>query len=257
MNIHPTAVVDPGARLADDAVIGAYAFVGPEVEIGPGCRIGHHTNIERNTSIGRDSEIWPFASLGTDPQDIKYDGTPTYLEIGKNAKIREFVTVNRGTVGGGGRTKVGDNCMLMAYSHVAHDCQLGEHVIMANSSTLGGHVNLGDYCYLGGMVAVHQFTRMGKYSFAGGMSGIDRDIPPFTLCEGRRARTHGLNIIGLKRAGFSLEAIEALKHAYRIIFRTRTPLQQALDEVRQEVADLPEVQYFLQFIESSKRGVAR
>jgi len=257
MNIHPTAVVDRSARIAEDAVIGAYSVIGPGVVIAPGCRIDHHVNIEKLTTIGEGTHVWPFASLGSDPQDLKFGGEDSYLEIGRRVQIREFVTVNRGTHHGGGTTRVGDHCMLMAYSHVAHDCQLGEHVIMANAATLAGHVRIEDHVGLGGLVAVHQFTRIGRYCFVGGLSGVSHDLPPYCLCEGNRAKTHGLNIVGLRRAGFSPEALEALKQAYKIVFRTRTPLAKALEQVEGEVADLPEVRHFVGFLRASERGVAR
>lgn len=257
MSIHPTALVDPSARLAEDVEVGAYAVIGPEVEIASGCIIGHHVNIERLTTIGEGTRIWPMASVGSDPQDLKYQGEPTRLEIGARVKIREFVTVNRGTAEGGGVTRVGDDCLLMAYSHVAHDCQLGRRVIMANSANLAGHVTVEDFATLGGVVAVHQFVRIGCYCFVGGLSGVAQDLPPYTLCEGSRAKTHGLNTIGLKRAGFASETVDALKKVYRIIFRTTTPLKKALAQAREEAPDLPEVRHFLEFIEASQRGVPR
>ncbi len=257
MQIHPTAVVDPSARIGQGTEIGAYAYVGPQVVIGDNCRIFHHANIEKMTTIGEGSRIWPFASVGGDPQDLKYQGEPTRLEVGRNVMIREFATLNRGTEEGGGVTRVGDDCLLMAYSHVAHDCQLGRGVILANSATLAGHITVEDHVSIGGLVAIHQFCRIGRHCFVGGLSGVAQDLPPFTLCEGNRAKSRGLNLVGLKRAGFSAQSIEALKQAYRIIFRTRTPLKQALEQVRQEVPQLPEVVHLLDFFKDSQRGVAR
>lgn len=257
MKIHPTALVDTSTLVADDVEIGPYSVIGPDVEIGPGCRIAHHVNIERLTKIGQGTRIWPFASLGTDPQDLKYKGEPTRLEIGGQVRIREFVTVNRGTEEGGGITRVGDHSLLMTYAHVAHDCQVGRHVVMANCVNLGGHVTLEDHCGIGGMVAVHQFSRIGSYCFVGGMSGVAQDLPPYTLCEGNRAKPRSLNTIGLKRVGFSEETLTVLKQAYRILFRNHTPLKKALAQVREEVPALPEVVHLLEFIESSERGVAR
>jgi UDP-N-acetylglucosamine acyltransferase len=257
MDIHPTATVHDSAQLSEGVSIGAYAVIGPEVSIGPGSQVDHHASIDRLTTIGADCHIWPFASLGTDPQDLKFGGERTSLVVGDRVMIREFVTVNRGTGEGGGVTRVGDDCLLMAYTHVAHDCQLGQRVIMANAATLGGHVHLEDYVGLGGMVAIHQFTRIGTRAYIGGMSGVAQDQPPFCLCEGNRCKPHGLNVIGLKRAGFSAETLEALKTAYRLIFRTHTPIQQAMDQVRAEVTGVPEVDYLLEFIASSERGVAR
>lgn len=257
MPIHSTAVVDPSAKLADDVQVGAYAFIGPDVELGPGCVIQHHATIEKLTTIGPGSEIWPYATVGSDPQDLKYAGGDTTLQIGAGVRIRECCTVNRGTEDGGGVTKVGDGCLLMAYSHVAHDCFIGDNCILANATTLAGHILIEENVTLGGLVAVHQFTRIGAYCFVGGTSAVAQDLPPYTLCEGNRAKTHGLNTVGLKRAGFSPEAIAALKAAYRIIFRTRTPMKKAIEQVRQEVDDLPEVRHMLDFIAASERGVSR
>jgi UDP-N-acetylglucosamine acyltransferase len=257
MDIHPTAVVHESAQLGQGVIVGPFAVIGPEVSIGPGTRVDHHASIERLTTIGADCHIWPFASVGTDPQDLKFGGERTTLRIGDRVMIREFVTVNRGTGEGGGVTRVGDGCLLMAYAHVAHDCQLGREVVMANSCNLAGHVILEDYVGLGGMVAIHQFTRVGAHTFVGGTSAVAKDLPPFTLCEGNRAKPLSLNTVGLKRRGFTPETLEALKKAYKIIFRTRTPLAQAMEQVRQEVPDLPEVRYLLDFIQASSRGVAR
>lgn len=257
MNIHPTAVVDPSARIDETAVVGAYAFIGPEVEIGPHCRIDHHANVEKFTSIGEKTRVWPFVSVGGDPQDLKYEGGPTRLEIGRRVIIREFATVNRGSEEGGGVTRVGDDCMLMSYSHVAHDCQLGRRVILANSATLAGHITVEDFASIGGLVAVHQFCRIGSYCFVGGLSGVAQDLAPYTLCEGNRAKSRSLNIIGLKRAGFSDESLDALKIVFRIIFRTRTPLQEALAQARDQAPDLPEVRHMLDFFNNSERGVSR
>ena len=257
MPIHPTAVVDPSARVAPDAEVGPYAYIGPDVELGPGCQVRHHATVEKLTTIGSGTIIWQYASVGSDPQDLKYRGGDTRLEIGSNVRIRECCTVNRGTEDGGGVTRVGDNTLLMAYSHVAHDCIIGKSCILANSTNLAGHIIVEDHAIAGGMVAVHQFTRIGAYCFVGGSSAVAQDMPPYTLCEGNRAKSRGLNLVGLKRAGFSDETIEALKQAYRIIFRTRTPMQKAIEEVRQQVTDLPEVRHLLDFITTSQRGVAR
>lgn len=257
MQIHPTAVVDPSAKLAEGVVVGAYAFIGPEVEIGRGTQIDHHASVAKLTTIGQDCRLWPFVSVGTDAQDLKYKGERTTLEIGDRVAIREFATVNRGTGEGGGVTRVGNDCLLMAYAHVAHDCQVGNRVVMANSTNLAGHIVIEDNVGLGGMVAVHQFTRLGKHCFIGGLSGVSQDMPPFCLCEGNRAKTHGLNTVGMRRAGFSDEAIAALKKAYKIIFRTRTPIKQAIEKVRGEVESTPEVDYLVSFIENSERGVPR
>ncbi|MCB2226295.1 MAG: acyl-ACP--UDP-N-acetylglucosamine O-acyltransferase [Desulfarculaceae bacterium] len=257
MDIHPTAMVHESAQLGEGVVVGPYAVIGPEVVIGPRTRVDQHASIERLTTIGADCRIWPYASVGTDPQDLKFGGERTTLEIGDRVMIREFVTVNRGTGEGGGVTRLGDDCLLMAYAHVAHDCQLGQRVIMANAATLGGHVHIEDFVNIGGLVAIHQFTRIGTRAFIGGMSGVAQDQPPYCLCEGNRCKPHGLNVIGLKRSGFSAETIEGLKTAYRLIFRTHTPIKQAMEQVRAEVSGVPEVERLLEFIATSERGVAR
>ncbi|MCB2185066.1 MAG: acyl-ACP--UDP-N-acetylglucosamine O-acyltransferase [Deltaproteobacteria bacterium] len=257
MNIHPTAIVDPTATLAAGVEVGAYAYIGPEVEIGPGSKISHHATVERWTKIGANATIWPHAALGGDPQDLKYEGEKTFLEVGDQVVVREFATLNRGTGEGGGVTRVGDGCLLMAYSHVAHDCQLGKGVVMANSANLAGHVIIEDRASLGGLVAVHQFSRIGTFCFLGGASAANKDLPPYTLCEGNRARVHGLNAIGLKRAGFTAETIDALKEAYRIIFRQGGIRSKVLEEARKEVPQTPEVVHFIEFIANSERGVAR
>ena len=257
MKIHATAMVDPAAELAEGVEVGAYSFIGPGVKIGPDTVIDHHVNIYRDTAIGAGGRFWPFCSVGTDPQDLKYDGEPTFLEIGNSVQVREFVTINRGTGHGGGTTRIGDSCLFMSYSHVAHDCQLGDNVIMANSATLAGHVEVESDVGIGGLVAVHQFTRIGTRCFVGGMSGVAQDLAPYTLCEGNRAKSRAINLIGLRRAGYPNESLNALKAAFKIIFRTRTPLQQAIDQVKEEVAQTEEVKRLISFIESSERGVAR
>ncbi len=257
MAIHPTAMVDPTAMVADDAQIGPYAYIGPQVEIGAGCLIQHHAHIDKLTTLGAGSQVWPYAAVGGDPQDLKYQGEPTRLLVGKSCRIREFVTVNRGTVQDKGYSQLGDNCLLMAYSHVAHDCILGDHVILANCGTLAGHVVMEDHSFLGGLSAVHQFTRIGAYCYVGGMSAVAKDLPPFTVCEGNRAKPRGLNLVGLKRNGFDDQAIEALKKAYQFFFRSRTPLQQLLDQARGELPDTPQVRHLIDFIAASQRGVAR
>lgn len=257
MQIHPTAMVDPSASIGEGCRIGAYAFIGPEVVLGPDCQIDHHASVAAYTTIGRGGHLWPFAAVGGEPQDLKFEGERSELIIGENVRVREFATLNRGTRHGGGVTRIGNNCMFMAYSHVAHDCQIGDHVVMANGVALAGHVIIEDHVGVGGLVAVHQFTRIGRYCFVGGTSGVAQDLPPFCLCEGNRAKTHGLNTVGLKRAGFSEETLAALKKAYAIVFRTRTPIAKALAQVEAEVPDLPEVRHFVSFIRASERGVAR
>jgi UDP-N-acetylglucosamine acyltransferase len=255
--IHPTAIIDASALIGEGVSIGPYTVIGPGVEIGPGCQIDHHVNIERDTSLGEGCRVWPFASLGGDPQDLKYQGESTRLRVGKRNRFREFVTINRGSAGGGGLTSIGDDCLFMAYVHVAHDCHLGNRVIMANATNLAGHVAIEDYVGLGGMVVVHQFCRIGAYAFVGGASGVAQDLAPYMLYEGRRCRALSVNSVGLRRAGIGAEAVNALKQAHRILFRQEHSMPRALELVREQVPGLPEVRRVLDFIAASQRGVAR
>ncbi len=254
--IHPTAIVDPGAQLGKDVVVGPFSIIEDNVIIGDGTTIGSHVLIKAHTTIGRNNRIHSYAFAGGDPQDLKYQGEPTTLVIGDNNSIREFATLHRGTVSGGGITKVGNNCLLMAYVHIAHDCVLGDAVILSNAVMLAGHVLLGDHVVVGGMTGIHQFVNMGEYSFAGGMSGVAQDIPPYMLTVGNRAKIHGPNAIGLRRQGFTIETVTALRNAYRKIWRSDIPRQEALDEVEQESGSLPEVKKLLDFVRGSERGVA-
>jgi UDP-N-acetylglucosamine acyltransferase len=258
MDIHPTAIVSPKAELAEDVVIRAYSIVGPDAAIGAGTVVGPHAVIDGRTTIGARNQIFPFASIGHPPQDISYRGEETCVVMGDNNIIREGVTVHRGTERGGGITRIGSNCLIMASAHVAHDCMLGSYIILANAALLGGHVNISDYAIVGGMSAVHQFVRIGMHAFIGGKTGVAMDIPPYMLAVGERAKLFGPNIVGLKRKNFSRESIMALKRAYRIIFRSSTPLKEAIAQVRQDVPPLPEVENFLNFIsEPSHRGLTR
>ena len=229
--IHPTAIVDPKAQLGVDVSIGPYCVVGPEVKLGDQVRLVSHTVIDGRTSIGPQTVVYPFASLGLPPQDLKYHGEPSTLEIGAHNQIREHVTMNPGTEGGGMVTRVGDHCLFMVGAHVAHDCQLGNHVILANNATLAGHVTVGDYAIVGGMSAVHQFVRIGAHAMIGGMSGVDNDVIPFGTVKGERASLAGLNIVGLERRGFDREAIKALRSAYRMLFANEGTMTERLDEV--------------------------
>ncbi len=255
--IHPTAIIHPGAKLGPGVSIGPYTVIGEEVEIGPECEIHSHVVIEGRTKIGARNKIFPFVSIGAPPQHLKYGGEPTRVEIGDGNIIREYVTINRGTVLDKGVTKIGNGCFLMAYVHVAHDCILHDGVIMANAATLGGHVEIGERAILGGLVAVHQFCRIGPLAFIGGASGVNKDIPPFTMARGNPARLYGLNLVGLRRAGLRPEAIEALRQAFRILFKSSLPLKEALARVREEVSSLEELEILLSFIQSSQRGVPR
>lgn len=259
--IHPTAIIDPDASLGAGVEVGAYAVVGPRVTLGDGCRIGAHAIVESHTRIGKGTRVFSFASVGAPPQDLKFRGEETWVEIGEGCTIREYVTVNRGTVAGGGATRVGNGVLLMAYCHVAHDCHVGDRVIMANAATLGGHVDVGEGAIIGGLVGVHQFVRIGSYAIVGALSGIPLDIPPYVtavVARGQKGRgLYGLNLIGLKRNRFSEETIAELKKTYRILFRSGLPKGEALRRVEAETLPLPEVKHLLEFIQTSRRGVQR
>ncbi len=255
--IHPTAIVDNQAEIGADVTIGPYSVVAANVKIGKGSVIGPHVTIEPFVTIGARCYIFQYASVGAIPQTIDWGGEESYVVIGDGTVIREFVTINRGTASGGGTTRVGEENFLMAYCHIAHDCQLGRRVILANNTTLAGHITIGDCATLGGLTAVHQFSRIGEYAFVGGTSGVDKDIPPYTLAWGNRAKLYGLNTIGLKRHGFRPETLAALKKVYRIVFRSSLSLREAIEKIRSEVEALPEVETFIAFVESSQRGITR
>ncbi len=258
MSIHPAAVVDSRAEIHPDVEIGPFAVIDGPVKIDEGSKISSHVMISGHTVIGKNNIIDSFASIGSPPQDIGYKGEDTRVVIGDNNHIREYVSIHRGTVTGHGETVVGNDCMVMAYCHIAHDCVVGDNVIMANLATLSGHVEIGDYVNLGGMVAIHQFCRIGKHSYIGGMSGITRDVSPFVILSGTRnqMRISGLNKIGLRRRGFSREVISNLEQAYKIIFRSRDMLvQESLAKVMAEVPGCQEVVELVEFFQGSKRGV--
>jgi UDP-N-acetylglucosamine acyltransferase len=251
--IHSSAVVDPGAELAADVAVGAYAVIGPRVVIGAGTRIGPHAVIHQDTTIGEQCAIHQGASLGNDPQDLKYGGEHSELHVGARTVIREFCTINRGTAAQG-RTVIGSDCLIMAYSHVAHDCMIGQHVVIANAVNMGGHVEIGDWVVIGGMTAIHQFARLGAHAFIGGTSAVRKDVPPFVKASGNPLKLYGLNTVGLQRRGFSQEVRKELKRAYRNIFASELNVGQALERARHELPALREVEEFLSFIEASARG---
>ncbi len=257
MSIHPTAIVDPKAELDSDVQVGPYAIIREDVSIGSGSQIGSHAVIEPFVSIGRDCRIFHFASIGATPQSLKFEGEKTYVKIGRGTIIREFVTIHRGTGFGGGITEVGEQNFLMAYTHIAHDCKTGRMVVMANNATLAGHITIGDFATVGGLTAIHQFVKVGDYAFIGGKSAVVKDIPPFVIAAGDRARLHGMNTVGLKRHGFTQTTINELKKVYRIIFRIGLTRNEALERVKAEVEQIPEVVKFLEFIQSSQRGITR
>ena len=257
--IHSTAIVHPGAEIADGVVIGPYAVIGENVKIGKGTKVGPHTVIDGWTEIGEDNTIFHMASVGAIPQDLKYNGEKTWLRIGNRNTIREFASLHLGTVTGDGETTVGNDNLFMAYTHVAHDCHIGNGVIMANAATLAGHVTVEDHAILGGLCAVLQFTRIGAHVMVGGTTSVVLDVPPYTIVTGdrREVRLRGLNLVGLKRRNFPEETIAGLKKAYKILSLSGLRLPEAIERMKSEVETSPEVEHFISFIESSKRGVCR
>ncbi len=255
--IHPTALVHPEATIGTDVSIGPYSVIEAGVTIGDRCVIASHVHIEGETTIGPDARIGQFACIGGPPQDLSYRGEPTTVKIGARVGIREYVTIHRGTVRGKGTTIIGDDCYLMAYCHVAHDCILGQGVIMANSAHLGGHIEIGTRAILGGIVAVHQFVRVGDYALVGGVSGVAKDVPPYTLASGSRIYVYGLNEVGLRRNGFPRETILQLKRAFKLAFRSHLRIEDAAERIRQDMADTPEALKFAEFLVTSRRGMAR
>jgi len=257
VNIHPTAIVHPGAKLAEGIEIGAYSVIGEHVSVGKGTRIASHVLVEGWTTIGERNHIFPFSSIGTPPQDIGYKNEETYLVIGNDNVIRECATIHRATTKEDRSTVIGNSNFLMAYSHVAHDCKLGNNIIMANSVALGGHIVIGDCAILGGIVAVHQFVRIGSYAIIGGQSAVSQDIPPYVSAAGNRAKLYGLNLVGLKRRGFSDDTINTLKKAYKIIFRSSLTIEEAFRRVTGEFSGSHEAMHLVEFMKDSKRGVTR
>ncbi len=260
MTIHPTAVIDKQAELDSSVSVGPYAIINGKVQIDAGTTIAAHAVISGPTRLGKNNTISSFATVGGDPQDLKYDGEPTELLIGDGNRIREYASIHRGTVQGGGKTTIGNNNLLMSYIHIAHDCMIGDGVIMSNVATMAGHVEVGDCATIGGLVAVHQYGRIGKFSYIGGVSGINLDVPPFVIITGTRNRTRisGINKVGLRRRGFSRETIAKIDTAYRIIFRSPDLLlKDALVLAKNEVQNCPEVDEMVRFFEKSERGVVR
>jgi UDP-N-acetylglucosamine acyltransferase len=256
--IHPTAILDPHAQIHPTCHIGPYCVIGAEVEIGEGCQLISHVTVEGPTKIGSHNRFYPFCSVGLPPQDLTYAGEPTRLEIGDHNQIREFVTINRGTVKGGGNTRVGSHNLIMAYSHVAHDCQIGDHVILANAATLGGHVRVEDWATVGALCPVHHFIRIGAYSFIGGGTTITRDVLPFSkTAAARDTHAYGLNAIGLERRGFSKERIGKIHHAYKVLLASKLNTSQALEKLKSEPDRGEDVDSLIRFIEASERGVIK
>jgi UDP-N-acetylglucosamine acyltransferase len=258
MSIHSTAIVDNKAKIHPSCKIGPYCIIGSNVELGKGCHLVSHVVIEGPTKIGVDNGFFPFSSIGMAPQDLSYAGEPTRLEIGDHNEIREFVTINRGTVKGGGLTKIGDSNLIMAYTHIAHDCQIGSNIIMANAATLGGHVTVEDYANVGALCPVHHFVRIGTHSIIGGGSTITRDVLPFSKTSAERGtHAYGLNAIGLERRGFTKERIKKLHHAYKVLLASKLNTSQALAKLKKEADRGEDVDQLIKFIESSERGVIK
>jgi UDP-N-acetylglucosamine acyltransferase len=257
VQIDPRAIVHPGARLAAGVSIGPFSIIGEHVTIGEGTQVGPHVVIEGHTTIGRDNRIWQFASIGSDPQDKKYGGEPTTLEIGDRNTIREFCTFSTGTVQDEGYTRLGDDNWIMAYVHLAHDCRVGNRTILANNVQLAGHVRIDDWVILGGFTGVHQFVRIGAHSMSGGGTILRQDVPPYVMAEGNPAAARGINSEGLKRRGFTPEQIGAIREAYRTIYRANLTLAEAKVELARQAQTAPEVLPMLQFVDAATRGIVR
>jgi UDP-N-acetylglucosamine acyltransferase len=252
--VHPTALVDPGASLGEGVEVGPYAIVGPGVSLAAGCRIGPHATLERNVRLGAGARVGQGSILGGDPQDLKYRGEESWVEIGAGTIIREYATINRGTARSG-VTRIGAGSFVMSYVHVAHDCQIGDGVILSNATQLAGHVTIQDRANLSGLVAVHQFVTIGTLAFIGGCSRVTQDIPPYLTAVGNPVELFGLNSVGLQRAGFAPDTIAVLKRLYRLCFNSELNFSQAMDRARMELPPLPEVERFLEFLATSERGV--
>lgn len=257
MRVHDTAIIASSAALADDVEVGPYTIIGDDVEIGSGSRIGSHVVIAGPTRIGRDNRIYQFSSIGDDPQDKKYAGEPTRLEIGERNTIREYCTISRGTVQDEGVTRIGDDNWIMAYVHIAHDCRIGSQTILANNATLAGHVHVGDWAIFAGFSGAHQFCHIGAHSFLAMYCGVNRDVPAYTMMQGQPAEPRGINSEGLKRRGFSAEQIRHIRNAYRIVYRKGLKLADAMEQIEALAAEQPELELFLESLRASDRGLAR
>ena len=255
--IHPSAIVHPNAEIDENTVIGPFCIVGEGVRIKNGTKLISNIVVEGDTEIGENCSVYPFTSIGLPPQDLKYKGEKTGVKIGNGNTIREYITIHRASVSGDGTTTIGDNNFFMAYVHIAHDCKIGNHVIMANVATLAGHVLVEDHAVIGGLSAVHQFARIGAYTMIGGFSGVAQDIPPYTVASGPRAKLFGPNTIGLKRHGFSDQTISEIKKAYKILFREKHTLKEAIKKVQEELPYTDEIKYLIEFIQKNKRGICR
>jgi len=255
--VHPSAVVSPRAEIGEGSHVGPFCVVGDEVRLGRGVRLESHCVVDGRTEIGDDTHVYPFASVGLASQDLKYRGEPAETRVGRRCRLREFVTVHRGTAGGGMLTEIGDDCLVMAQAHVAHDCRVGNNVIMANGATLAGHVGVADGANIGAYSGVHQFCRVGREAYVGGYSVVVKDALPFALTVGNHARCYGLNTVGMRRRGYPQATIDALHHAFRLLLSAKLNTTQAVERIRGEITDSPEVEELLRFIETSERGVIK
>ncbi len=256
VQIHPTAIVDPGAALGSGTVVGPYCIVGADVVLGAECWLQHHVTLVGPMRVGARNKFYAYCSIGQQTQDLKYAGEPTYLEIGDENTFREFCTVNRSTTAEG-RTRVGSCGNFLAYSHIGHDCTVGDAVVFSNNGTLAGHVQVHDHAIMGGLTAVHQFCRIGRFAITGGCSKIVQDVPPFMIADGNPAEIRGINLVGLERNNFAPEAVKLIKEAFRLIYRSKYNTRQALDAIRAEIAQTPEITQLVEFIEASARGITR
>jgi UDP-N-acetylglucosamine acyltransferase len=257
VNIHPTAQVAPGAELGDGVEVGAYAVIGPDVQIGANTRVGPHAVIQGPTRIGADNSIFQFASVGSAPQDKKYKGEPTRLEVGDRNVIRECVTLNRGTTKDQGVTRIGNDNLFMAYAHVAHDCQVGNQCVLANNATLGGHVHLGDWVIMGGLSAIHQFCKVGAHAFIANNAAVTRDVPPYVMTVGQPAAAHSVNAEGLKRRGFTPEQVRNIRNAFRLLYRSGLKLADATAQLEALAREQPELKLIVEFLPTSTRSIVR
>ena len=254
--IHPTAVVDSAARIGEGCEIGPYCVIGPDVDLGEGCRLQHHVSLHGPARFGRGNVFYPFSTLGQQTQDLKYAGEPTHLIVGDGNTFREFVTVHRGTAMGSS-TRIGSRGYFLAYVHIAHDCTVGDEVVFSNNGTLAGHVEVGDFAILGGLTAVHQYCRIGAHAMTGGCSKIVQDVPPYMLADGNPAKVRSYNKVGMERRGYPEQTMRAVREAYRIIYRLSLNLPQAIDQMRADLPELPEIEQILEFVMSSPRGIIR
>ena len=254
--IHPTAIVDPTAQIGAGTIIGPYCIIAAQVVLGPECWLQHHVTLSGPMQAGARNKFYAYCSIGQQTQDLKYQGEPTYLEIGNKNIFREFVTVNRST-SSSGKTRVGSCGNFLAYSHIGHDCTVGDSVIFSNNGTLAGHVQIGDHAVMGGLTAVHQFCRVGRFAITGGCSKIVQDVPPFMIADGNPAKVRGINLIGLERKGFAAENLKTIKEAFRLIYRSKLNTRQALDAIRKDLPQTEEIVQIIEFIEKSERGIIR